>query len=137
MPTGSLVIGVALVVGVGGVFALFWAMNRVVDFLPGALRARACGRTSSSGPHVVMLAVFLVYPVINTIMHQLQGRATAKSWVGLDNYKFVFTDESMLRAIRNTAAVGRARAARRGERRARVRDAGRPAAPRRGDREVA
>ena len=55
MPTGSLVIGVALVVGVGGVFALFWGMNRVVDFLPGrfarrraAVRLhRARGRASS------------------------------------------------------------------------------------------
>ena len=32
------VAGVAIAVGVGGVFALFWAMNRVVDWLPASLR---------------------------------------------------------------------------------------------------
>ena len=30
-----LVVGVAILVGVGGVFLLYWAMNRAVDLLPG------------------------------------------------------------------------------------------------------
>jgi alpha-glucoside transport system permease protein len=95
------VIGVALVIGVGGVFSLFWAMNRAVDFLPGRL-AEGVRPYVFIGPAVVMLAVFLVYPVINTIIISLKD-ANGQEWVGLDNYKFVFTDESMLRAIRNTA----------------------------------
>ena len=33
-----MVVGVALVVGVGGVFFLYWGMNRVVDFLPERVR---------------------------------------------------------------------------------------------------
>ena len=33
-----IVVGVAIVVGVGGVFFLFWAMNRVVDLLPARYR---------------------------------------------------------------------------------------------------
>ena len=41
--------------------------------------------------------------MINTILHQLQGRARSQEFVGLDNYEFVFTDDSMLRSIRNTA----------------------------------
>ena len=44
----ALVVLVAIVVGVGGVFALYWAMNQLVDLLPRA-SAKACGRTSSSG----------------------------------------------------------------------------------------
>ena len=48
-----------------------------------------------------MLGVFLVYPVINTILISFKD-AQAQEFVGLDNYKFVFTDESMLRSIRNT-----------------------------------
>ena len=32
------VVGVAIVVGVGGVFVLFWAMDRLVDCLPGGIR---------------------------------------------------------------------------------------------------
>ena len=54
------------------------------------------------GPAIVILSVFLIYPVINTIFISLKD-ATGQEWVGLDNYEFVFTDESMLRSMRNTA----------------------------------
>ena len=60
-----------------------------------------------------------------------------QGFVGLDNYRFVFTDESMLAVDAEHVALDRARPARRGQRRARVRDPGRPAAARRGGREVA
>jgi alpha-glucoside transport system permease protein len=53
------------------------------------------------GPALVVLAVFLIYPVINTLIISLKD-ATGQDFVGLDNYEFVFTDESMLRSIRNT-----------------------------------
>ena len=50
----------------------------------------------------MILGVFLVYPVINTILISFKD-ANAQSFVGLDNFKFVFTDSDMLRSIRNTA----------------------------------
>jgi alpha-glucoside transport system permease protein len=53
------------------------------------------------GPCLVILTVFLVYPVINTIIISLKD-ATSTKFVGLDNFKFVFTDSGMLIAIRNT-----------------------------------
>ena len=62
-----LVVGVAIVVGVGGVFVLFWAMDRVVDFLPEARRERVRPYVFV-GPALVILGVFLIYPVINTIL---------------------------------------------------------------------
>jgi alpha-glucoside transport system permease protein len=55
------------------------------------------------GPALVLLSVFLVYPVINTIVVSFKDR-NGDAFVGFDNYKFVFEDESMLRSIRNTAA---------------------------------
>jgi alpha-glucoside transport system permease protein len=54
------------------------------------------------GPAVVILAIFLVYPVFDTLLTSFKDR-NGQSWVGLDNYRFVFSDPSMLRAIRNTA----------------------------------
>ena len=48
-----------------------------------------------------MLSVFLVYPVINTILISFKD-AHGKKFAGLDNYRFVFTDPSMLNSIRNT-----------------------------------
>jgi alpha-glucoside transport system permease protein len=96
----ALVVLVAIAVGSGGVFLLYLAMNRAVDLLPAALR-EGVRPWIFVGPALVLLSVFLVYPVINTILLSFKD-AHSKAFVGLDNFKFVFTDESMLRAIRNT-----------------------------------
>jgi alpha-glucoside transport system permease protein len=93
--------GVAIVVGVGGVFLLYWGMNRVVDLLPDSIRGGVRPYVFV-GPALVILAVFLIYPVVNTIVISF-GDRQGEGFVGLDNYEFVFTDESMLRSIRNTA----------------------------------
>jgi alpha-glucoside transport system permease protein len=95
-----LVVGVAILVGVGGVFSLYWGMNRAVDLLPARYR-EGVRPYIFVGPALVILAVFLIYPVLNTILVSFKD-SQGESFVGLDNFAFVFTDESMLRAIRNT-----------------------------------
>src|SRR6266511_33647 len=97
----SLVVLVAVVVGVGGIFFLFWAMNRVVGYLPARFRA-GVRPYIFVGPCLVILIVFLIYPVINTSSSSFKD-ATASRCVGFDNGKFGFTDSGMLTAIRNTA----------------------------------
>ncbi|HEV7763165.1 MAG TPA: sugar ABC transporter permease [Acidimicrobiales bacterium] len=97
-----LVVAVAVVVGVGGVFALFYGMDRAVNVLPEKLR-EGVRPYVFVGPALVLLSVFLVYPVINTIVVSFKDR-NGDAFVGFDNYKFVFEDESLLRSIRNTAA---------------------------------
>jgi alpha-glucoside transport system permease protein len=96
-----LVVGVALVIGVGGVFFLYWAMNRLVDWLPERYGERVRPYVFV-GPCLVLLAVFLVYPVLSTIWTSFRD-AQGVNYVGLDNFKFVFTDSDMLKALRNTA----------------------------------
>src|ERR1051326_8489870 len=97
----ALIVLVAVVVGVGGIFVLYWAMNRVVAMLP--VRFREGVRPwVFVGPCMVILGVFLVYPVMNTLFVSFQGATSQSGFVGLDNYKFVFTDRDMLVAIRNT-----------------------------------
>src|SRR5687768_11995246 len=66
-----LVVGVALVIGVLGVFALFWSMNRVVEWLPARFREGARPYVFV-GPALVILSVFLIYPVVNTILISFQ-----------------------------------------------------------------
>ena len=95
------VVGVAIVVGAGGVFLLFWMMNRVVDLLSERFR-ETIRPYVFVGPALVILTVFLVYPVFNTIFISFEN-SNSTEFVGLDNYKFVFTDVNMLRSIRNTA----------------------------------
>jgi len=96
----ALIVLVALAVGVGGVFFLFWAMDQAVDALPERVR-EGTRPYLFVGPALVLLSVFLVYPVVNTVVVSLKD-ASSQDFVGLDNYRFVFTDESMLRSIRNT-----------------------------------
>ncbi len=98
--TVAVFVAVAVLVGVFGVFFLFWAANRLVDWLPERF-GEGLRPYVFVGPALVILSVFLVYPVINTIIISFKD-ARSESFVGFDNYKFVFTDESMLRAIRNT-----------------------------------
>ena len=75
-------------------------MNRIVDLLSERFR-ETIRPYVFVGPALVILAVFLVYPVFNTIFISFEN-STSTEFVGLDNYKFVFTDVSMLRSIRNT-----------------------------------
>jgi alpha-glucoside transport system permease protein len=96
-----LVVAVALVVGVAGIFVLFWGMDRLVDVLP-ERRRESIRPYVFVGPALAVLAVFLVYPVINTIVTSFRD-SRGDQFVGLDNYEFVFTDDSMLRSIRNSA----------------------------------
>jgi alpha-glucoside transport system permease protein len=94
------VVGVAVVVGVGGVFVLYWGMNRAVELLPERF-VEGVKPYVFVGPCLVILTVFLIYPVINTILISFKD-ARSESFVGLDNFRFVFTDNDMLLSIRNT-----------------------------------
>ncbi|MDZ7676937.1 MAG: sugar ABC transporter permease [Acidimicrobiales bacterium] len=93
---------VAIALGVAGVFALFWAMDRLVNWLPERV-GEGLRPYIYVGPALVVLGVFLIYPVINTALLSFQD-SRGQAWVGLENYEFVFTNSSMLRSIRNTVA---------------------------------
>lgn len=98
----ALIVLVAIVVGAGGVFALYYGMDRVVNLLPPAMR-ESVRPFAFVGPALVVLGVFLVYPAINTLILSFQG-PRGEEFLGLDNYVFVFTDPSMIRSIINTLA---------------------------------
>lgn len=91
----------AIAVGIGGVFVVFWVMDRLVDLFPRRL-ASTLRPYVFVGPALAMLSVFLVYPVVNTILISFRD-GLSQDFVGLENYEFVFTDESMRRSLRNTA----------------------------------
>ena len=95
------VVIVAIAVGVVGIFFLFWAMNQVVDLMPERIRERIRPWVFV-GPALVLLAVFLIYPVFNTLLLSFKD-GNSLNYVGLDNYKFVFTDSDMIKSLRNTA----------------------------------
>jgi alpha-glucoside transport system permease protein len=94
------IVAVAIATGVGGVFFLFFAMDRVVDVLPERWR-EGVRPFVFVGPALVILGIFLVYPLVNTVLTSFRD-ARSEELVGFDNYRFLFTDESMVRSMRNT-----------------------------------
>jgi alpha-glucoside transport system permease protein len=98
----GVVVGAALLVGVGGVFAIFLLLDRLTDGLP--LRYQESVRPwVFVGPALLLLAIFLLYPAINTIMLSFQD-ADGANWIGLDNYINIVNDPALLRSVRNTVA---------------------------------
>ncbi len=51
-------------------------------------------------PAFSLLFVFLVYPVINTVILSFMD-AQSKGWAGFKNYAYIFTDPGMLTVLRN------------------------------------
>ena len=77
---------VAIVVGVLGVFALYWGMDLVVNLLPNRFQ-ESVRPFVFVGPALVILTVFLVYPAVNTTVISFMD-AQSREFTGLDNYMF-------------------------------------------------
>jgi alpha-glucoside transport system permease protein len=52
------------------------------------------------GPAVAFLLVYQLYPAVQTVIYSFLDRRS-ESFVGLENYKYVFTSPTMLRAFKN------------------------------------
>jgi alpha-glucoside transport system permease protein len=53
-----------------------------------------------AGPAIVIVALFLVYPAISTIVASFQDRYS-QNFVGWKNYQLIFTNSNLLEVIRN------------------------------------
>ena len=51
-------------------------------------------------PTLVLLGVWVVYPTIRTIIRRFYGQ-DGSDFVGLDNYQTLFTDDTIVTAIKN------------------------------------
>ncbi len=94
------VVIMALIIGVLGVFALFYGMDWVVNRLPEKYQVYVRPFVFV-GPALVLLSVFLVYPTIVTFKLSFQD-ADGQGFVGLDNYIEIFTDSGTITALRNS-----------------------------------
>jgi alpha-glucoside transport system permease protein len=55
-------------------------------------------------PALLLLGVWLVYPTIYTIVRSFYGRSGyLGTWVGIDNYRTLFTTSTLVTAIKNSA----------------------------------
>jgi alpha-glucoside transport system permease protein len=51
-------------------------------------------------PALLLIFVFLIYPLVNTVILSFMD-AKSQSFVGTDNYEFMFTSDDMLSALKN------------------------------------
>ncbi|MFO7291545.1 MAG: sugar ABC transporter permease [Actinomycetes bacterium] len=96
----ALQIAVAIVVGVGGVWLLFWAMDRLVSALPDRMAA-GVRPFVFAGPALMILGFYLVYPTVDTIITSLRN-ADGSEFVGIDNFVRLFTESTYLVSLRNS-----------------------------------
>ncbi|WP_172330930.1 carbohydrate ABC transporter permease [Mangrovicoccus sp. HB161399] len=98
-----------IVVGVFLCVAYFWGSNAVLDriFPMKGPQAAANVRKANAirpwlflGPSILVLALYLVYPVFNSIWLSLHGSG-GQEFVGLDNYVWLFGDAKFLESVRN------------------------------------
>lgn len=86
---------VAVVVGVGGIWLFFAGMNAIVERLLPERTARKVIPWVFVGPALVLLAIFLVFPAVLTIV------SSVTSADGLKNWEWALTNPAMLATYRN------------------------------------
>jgi len=90
---------IAVVGGVGGAMALYWLLNAAVERLPEVWEQRLKPYVFV-GPAVVVVAIFLVYPTIQTAILSFYDR-TGDTFVGLDNYTALFGSSDFINTLVN------------------------------------
>ncbi len=89
---------VALLLGVGGIWALFYAANVTIEALPG--RATDFLRPYVFVlPAVAVVGLYLVYPIVGTVAESVT--AVPEGAGPLTNYRQAFTNQEVLLAMRN------------------------------------
>jgi len=90
---------VAIIWGVGGVAALYYISNFIIQRLSLKWRKRFTPFLFV-GPALIILGYYLLLPAIRSLYMSFFGRVT-KEFVGLANYTYIFTDRTMRIALVN------------------------------------
>ena len=89
----------AIIIGCGGVIGLFYLANILVEKLPRKKRSQILPWVYTL-PALLFLSAYLVLPTLRTIYLSFFDRRSVE-FVGLDNYIYAFTNDTMLTAFRN------------------------------------
>jgi len=86
--------------------ALFFGVMAIILLLTQRLRSRNGERVQAAaflGPAILLIGVGLLYPAGVTVWQSLHGSSPFDPpWVGLDNYKTLFTNDQEITVLRNT-----------------------------------
>lgn len=99
----------SMTVGVGACVLYFWGSNTVLDAIFPAkgehagrniMRANGIRPWLFLGPAILLLTVYLIYPVVNSIMLSFYG-PSGEQFVGSANYSWLFADPGFHESMRN------------------------------------
>lgn len=90
---------IAIALGVGGAVVLYWALNALIERLSDVWAQRLRPYVFI-GPAVAVVGAFLLLPAIDTIRRSFLD-AGSQDFVGLQNYRFLVTDQAVRSAIWN------------------------------------
>ena len=91
---------ISIVAGVGGALVLYYLLNKFAEKLPGRWEDRIKPYVYIL-PAVAAIALFLVYPAIQTIVYSFANRDST-AWVGLDNYSELLGSPAFQQTLLNT-----------------------------------
>ena len=95
-----LLLALIVVIGVpAATVAYAWLVEAVLGRIRPTV-ARGLRPWLWTGPVLLLLLVYLIYPTINTFIISFFN-ANSTEWVGLANYEFIFTNNAVLIALRN------------------------------------
>lgn len=90
---------VAIILGVGGAAGLFFLVNMFIEGLPGKL-SRGIMPYAYILPAFGLISLMLLYPTIQTINYSF-ANDNSTEYVGLENYKTIFSDREFWTSIIN------------------------------------
>ena len=90
---------IAIVGGIGGAMLAYYLANRLVEALPERVGERLRPYVFV-GPALFIVAVFLVYPTLRTILRSFYDRDGA-TFIGADNYAFLFGEAGFRETLVN------------------------------------
>lgn len=98
-----------MILGVAACFGYFWGSNKLLDTLYPArgenvganlTKANAIRPWLFLGPAIVILGLYLVYPVVNSVILSFHG-PNGEHWIGLANYRWLAGDAAFRESMRN------------------------------------
>jgi alpha-glucoside transport system permease protein len=100
-----------IVIGVGGCVSYFYFSNLFVDKVLFPAKGPHIGRNINRanmvrpwlflGPAIILLGLYLAYPVFATLWYSLTDRSQGDAFVGLANYKQMMAEPKFWEAMRN------------------------------------
>jgi len=98
-----------MVLGVAACFGYFWSSNKLLDTIYPASGAQIVSNITKAnairpwlflGPALIVVGIYLVYPVVNSVILSFHG-PNGEAWVGTRNYEWLAQDPAFRESVRN------------------------------------